>query len=159
VAVAEPIETTCLRGGIALRMVGGSDPAMRQVADLCYETLHRPFGVSRNDEWNETDPFSTHFLAMDGDRVVGYTRLLVQGEAGHVRQVAVDPAYRCRGIAGALVQSAVKRARDLGLPRAFLNARERAVGVYERVGFRVTAGPFRMGRTYLKHVRMEMPLR
>ena len=45
--------------GITIRIVDGTDPVLRSVADLCYETLHRPFGVSRNDVWNETDPAST----------------------------------------------------------------------------------------------------
>jgi ribosomal protein S18 acetylase RimI-like enzyme len=143
--------------GVVVRVVDGRDPIMRAVADLCYETLHRPFGVERNDAWNETDPRSTHFAAMDGDRLVGYVRLIADGGA-HVRQVAVVPSHRFRGIASALVAAAVARARELGLPVAFLNARSNAVGMYERLGFRVTAGPFRMGRTYLEHVRMELPL-
>jgi ribosomal protein S18 acetylase RimI-like enzyme len=145
--------------GIVLLQVPATDPVLRQVRDLCYETLHRPFGVTRNDAWNEADPASTHIVALDDDRLAGYVRLIVEGGAGHVRQVSVVPAYRARGIASDLVVCAVARARELGLPLVFLNARERAVGVYERVGFRVTEGPFRMGRTYLPHVRMEMPLR
>jgi ribosomal protein S18 acetylase RimI-like enzyme len=145
--------------GIELVRVSGTDPVMRQVAGLCYETLHRPFGVSRNDAWNDTDPCSTHFVAVEGGRLAGYARLIADGHEGHVRQVAVDPAYRFRGVGVALVGAAVAQAREQGLDAAFLNARERAVGLYERVGFRVTTGPFRMGRTYLKHMRMEMPLR
>jgi ribosomal protein S18 acetylase RimI-like enzyme len=146
-------------GRVVLRAVSGTDPVMRQVADLCYETLHRPFGVSRNDHWNETDPRSTHFVAMDGERLVGYTRLIVEPTGAHVRQVAVDAAYRFRGLASSLVDAAVAEAMRQGVSIAYLNAREHAVGLYERAGFRVVEGPFRMGRTYLKHVRMEMPLR
>ena len=145
--------------GIDVLQVPATDPVLRQVRDLCYETLHRPFGVTRNDAWNEVDPASTHIVALDGDRLAGYVRLIIEGGAGHVRQVSVVPEYRSRGVASDLVVCAVARARELGLPLAFLNARQRAVGLYERAGFRVTEGPFRMGRTYLPHVRMEMPLR
>jgi ribosomal protein S18 acetylase RimI-like enzyme len=145
--------------GISILQVPATDPVLPQVRDLCYATLHRPFGVTRNDAWNEADPASTHIVALDGDRLAGYVRLIVEGGAGHVRQVSVVPEYRSRGVASDLVVCAVARARELGLPLAFLNARQRAVGLYERVGFRVTEGPFRMGRTYLPHVRMEMPLR
>lgn len=158
-AVSGASAASALPDGVIMRVVAGTDPLMRQVADLCYETLHRPFGVSRNDGWNETDPLSTHIVVVDGERLVGYVRLVVDGRGGHVRQVAVASAYRCRGIASALVGAAVARARELGLGSAFLNARERAVRIYERAGFRVTGGPFRMGRTYLKHVRMELTLR
>lgn len=144
--------------GIVIGMVDGTDPVLRGVADLCYETLHRPFGVSRNDAWNETDPASTHVVALDGDRLAGYVRLIVERGGGHVRQVTVEPAYRRRGIASDLVAAALERAREIDLPFAFLNARENAVGMYRRLGFRVVEGPFRMGRTYLKHVRMELVL-
>lgn len=145
-------------GAIMVREVTGTDPVMRDVATLCYETLHRPFGVCRDDTWNETDPGSSHFVAMDGDRLAGYTRLLVENGLGHVRQVAVDRGYRCHGVASTLVERAVARASELGLPVAYLNARANAVRLYERLGFTIVSGPFRMGRTYLPHVRMQRPL-
>lgn len=145
--------------GVAIRIVPGSDPVLRHVADLCYETLHRPFGVPRNDAWNELDPASTHFVALEGERLVGYARLIAEQGGAHVRQVAVVPSHRRRGVANDLVGAAIAHAGDgLRLPFAFLNARADAVGLYRRLGFRVTAGPFRMGRTYLPHVRMERSL-
>jgi ribosomal protein S18 acetylase RimI-like enzyme len=144
--------------GVVLCVVDGTDPVMRAVADLCYETLHKPFGVSRNDHWNETDPASTHIVALDEGRLVGYVRVIVEAGGAHLRQVVVSPGYRRRGIAASLVMCALARASELGVPSAFLNARANAVGIYERLGFRVVGGPFRMGRTYVKHVRMERPL-
>lgn len=144
---------------LVVRTVDAADPVLFLVRDLCYETLHRPFGVERNDAWNESDPASTHFVLLDGERLAGYARLIREGGGAHVRQVVVDPSYRRRGVAGALMAAALAHARESGLPYAFLNAREHAVGLYERLGFRVTQGPFRMGRTYLPHVRMELPLR
>jgi ribosomal protein S18 acetylase RimI-like enzyme len=145
--------------GIVVREVTGTDPVLLRVRDLCYETLHLPFGVTRNDAWNEADPRSTHIVAMDGDRLAGYVRLILEDGGGHVRQVTVSPDYRCRGLASDLVARAVLLAREMELPFAFLNARARAVGLYQRIGFRITDGPFRMGRTFLPHVRMELPLR
>jgi len=144
---------------VEIRSVPGDDPVLMQVRDLCYEALHRPFGVPRNDEWNENDPASTHLVAVEGGRAVGYVRLIDEHGLGHVRQVVVAPSHRGRGLASDLVSCAVDTAVERGFPLAFLNARERAVGVYARQGFRVVQGPFRMGRTYLKHVRMELPLR
>lgn len=147
--------------GVELRYIRGDDPLMRDVADLCYETLHRPFDVSRNDEWNNLDPGSTHLVALQDGRVVGYARLLLEDvDWGHVRQVAVYPEARGRGIGSALVSELVEEARRKGLPHVFLNARLTAVGLYERQGFAVVSpAPFRMARTYLPHVRMEMDLR
>ena len=148
-----------LRAELELRVVRGDDPVMRRVADLCYEALHRPFGVPRNDCWNELDPASVHLVALDGERVAGYARLLFEGRWAHVRQVSVDPAYRHRGIASTLVTALVDEARRCGADGVYLNARSRAAGMYERLGFHTAGVVFRMPRTWLPHVRMEQPLR
>jgi GNAT superfamily N-acetyltransferase len=144
---------------IVLRFVSGDDPLMRRVAELCYETLHRPFGVERNDSWGEMDPESVHLVALDGERLAGYARLLFEGRWGHVRQVTVRAGYRRRGIASSLVKTLTDEARRHGSDGVYLNARRRAAGMYERLGFRVVGGTFRMPRTWLPHVRMELPLR
>jgi len=132
---------------------------MREVAGLCYETLHRPFGVVRCDSWNETDPASTHFVALEGETLAGYARLLREGPSGHIRQVTVHPAYRRRGIGAQLVGAVLDRARAEGLAGVYLNARLPAVPMYGRLGFRVTGNEFRMPRTWLRHVRMVQRLR
>lgn len=147
------------RPQINIRTVSADDPILLCVRDLCYETLHRPFGVSRNDSWNEGDPNSTHIVALAGDRLAGYVRVIASGDAAQIRQVAVAEAFRHQGIATMLVSAAIERARELGANVAFLHARARAVSMYARLGFRVTEGPFRMGRTYLAHVRMDLRLR
>jgi ribosomal protein S18 acetylase RimI-like enzyme len=144
---------------VVLRYIAADDPLMLDVADLCYETLHRPFNVSRNDDWDNGDPGSTHLVALVGERLVGYARLLVESDWGHVRQVAVYEEHRGRGIGSALVGEAVALARRKGLRRVYLNARLTAVGLYERQGFRVVSpAPFPMPRTFLPHVRMETAL-
>ena len=156
--MAAPVDAWCRDDGVVIRVVDGADPLMHDVAELCYHTLHRPFGVSRQSAWNETDPASTHLAALDGDTLVGYARLIAEGGGAHIRQVVVAHAYRRRSIAADLVSCALTRARTQGLPFAFLNARANAVGLYERLGFAIVGAPFRMGRTYLPHVRMETQL-
>jgi N-acetylglutamate synthase-like GNAT family acetyltransferase len=74
-----------------------------------------------------------------------------------VRQVAVTSTMRGRGLGSALVAATLDSARRQGLPRAYLNARLDAVGLYQRAGFRVVSPePFPLPRTYLPHVRMEL---
>lgn len=145
--------------GIILRVVDGEDPIMRRVAEQCYEALHRPFGVVRSDSWNETDPSSTHLVALDGEHLVGYARLLREGATGHLRQVIVDPAYRRRRIGAQLVGVLLDQLRSEGFAIVYLNARLPAVPMYRRLGFRVAGNEFRMPRTWLRHVRMEQRLR
>ncbi|MDO8963276.1 MAG: GNAT family N-acetyltransferase [Coriobacteriia bacterium] len=154
-----PAHTAPLVDGLPIVVLDGADPLMRQVADLCYETLHRPFGVSRSDAWDEMDPASTHLAVIDAGRLAGYARLIVEGPWAHLRQVVVAPEHRRRGIATAVINTAVDTARARGLEGAYLNARYAAVPLYERLGFRVVSEGFRMPRTWLPHVRMEQHLR
>lgn len=148
-----------LPDGTILREIAGGDPEMRRIADLCYETLHRPYGVVRNDAWNETDPASVHVVAMRDGRIVAYARLIAGDRWSHVRQVLVEPGHRGAGLASAIVAELVELARERGDAGVYLHARRRAVRMYERLGFRVVGETFRMPRTWLPHVRMERPFR
>ncbi len=158
-APGSPEGLASLASLVELRYVPGDDPLMVQVLDLCYETLHRPFDVSRNDDWGNEDPGSSHLVALADGKVVGYGRLLVEGDWGHIRQVAVYDEWRGMGIGSWIVHALVELASDKGLPHIYLNARLTAVSLYERRGFIVVSPvPFPMPRTFLPHVRMEMEL-
>lgn len=135
-------------------------PLLDQASGLRYEVLHAPFGVSRDDDWNDGDPASTHLVVVVGDDVVGYGRLIADTEerTGQIRQIAVNPAWERRGIGTALIRALLDSARGRGMTDVWLNARLTAVPFYEKLGFKVTSGTFRSPRTYLPHVRMDRAL-
>ncbi|MCX8006966.1 MAG: GNAT family N-acetyltransferase [Coriobacteriia bacterium] len=136
--------------------VAPHDARMRAVCDLRHEVLMAPFGVPRDDDWGDDDPASSHLLALEGERVVGYVRLIVRGEEAQLRHVAVAFDRQRSGVGTALVEEACRRAAELGAGVVHLNARLPAVGFYQRLGFIVTSDePFSTGRTGLPHVRME----
>jgi N-acetylglutamate synthase-like GNAT family acetyltransferase len=140
-----------------LRWLSPTDPLMRQVDDLRFEVLFEPFGVPRNDMWNDAHP-DVHRLAAieDGDTVVGYSCLLVEGREGQVRQVSVAFDRQRSGIGRALMLETERHARALGLRRLYLNARLKAEPFYHRLGWTTLPGaPFHSGRTGLLHVAME----
>jgi ribosomal-protein-alanine N-acetyltransferase len=68
----------------------------------------------------------------------GYICVWVVGEELHVNNLAVDPRWRRRGIAGALLEAALDHGRLQGARRAFLEVRASnmaAQGLYRRYGF------------------------
>lgn len=132
-------------------------PLFEVANDLRFHVLHEPFGVTRDDQWNDEDPLSHHVVALaDGD-LIGYARLIEQdGGLGQVRQVCVAPAWERRRVGTALIQRALELAADLGLAPVWLNARVTAIPFYERLGFVVVSEVFATPRTYLPHVRMEL---
>jgi ribosomal-protein-alanine N-acetyltransferase len=70
--------------------------------------------------------------------VTGYICAWVVGDEFHINNLAVDPRWRRRGIAGALLRAAMERARVRGARCAFLEVRASNVGaqaLYRRHGF------------------------
>lgn len=57
-------------------------------------------------------------------------------EYGYVTNVYVEPAWRSCGIGGALVEEAVRQAREQGLEFLIVWPSEASVAFYERAGFR-----------------------
>ena len=139
----------------SLRYVPYDWPDLAQAVDLRYTVLQEPFGVERDDDWNDEDPRSRHLVAVARDgRVIGYARLIVNGDA-QIRQVAVDPEWRGAGVGSALIRTLVRTAECDGFSEIWLNARVPAIGFYERLGFEAVGDVFNTGRTDIPHRRME----
>lgn len=70
--------------------------------------------------------------------VAGYICVWTVGDELHINNVAVDPRWRRRGIAGALLEAALEHGRLRGARRAFLEVRVSNVAaqaLYRRYGF------------------------
>ena len=85
-------------------------------------------------------PYVRYFAAKDGDgQVVGTLGLrLIAGE-GEITNVAVLPRWRGLGIAGRMMEAALREGGENGLEAYTLEVRasnRAAIAVYERYGFR-----------------------
>ena len=108
----------------------------------------------------DDDPGTVHLAAVDDDdAVVGILALLPDGDAGvRLRSMAVEPSMQGAGVGRALVEAAVERLRAEGVTRVWCNARDTAVGFYERLGWTVTGPGFVDEVTHLPHHPMELLL-
>ena len=84
---------------------------------------------------NPQDIFYGYFLE-DGT-LAGTNHLNVCGDNGGIHEVAVRPEYRGRGLATALMQTAVEDARQAGCRMMSLQASSMGEPVYRRLGFQV----------------------
>jgi ribosomal protein S18 acetylase RimI-like enzyme len=85
------------------------------------------------------------WIAFDGERAVGSASLMLLpalpriGQAvphdGRVRNVYVDPEYRRRGVALALMREALAEAERLRVDRLVLGTSDQGRPLYERLGF------------------------
>ena len=81
----------------------------------------------------------TLFLATDRGEVVAYALVFPHGARGDVRQIAVDPAWRRRGIGRRLMAEVAERLRAAGCSEWRLEVRHdnaAALALYERAGMR-----------------------
>ena len=75
-----------------------------------------------------------------GRRVVGYLCLWEIGHEIHITNLAVDPGFRRRGVARALLGQTIEGARRSGVELVFLEVRPtnvEALALYESFGFSV----------------------
>lgn len=91
----------------------------------------------------ELEDHLAHFVVAEaGERVVGCGGLEAYGEAGLVRSIAVEEAWRGRGLGRRLTERVLARAASLGLRRLCLFTMG-APNFFARFGFReVTLGDF-----------------
>jgi GNAT superfamily N-acetyltransferase len=100
-----------------------------------------------------------HLAAEDDGTLVGIVTLIADGDAGvRLRSMAVDPAWQGTGVGRMLVEAAVERLRAAGVRRMWCNARDTALGFYERLGWTVTGPGFIDDVTELPHHPMELLL-
>jgi len=144
---------------VELKFITPQDPLFAQVERLRWDVLIEPFELTGEVTWDDDDPHSSHLAAVAGDRVLGYARLIEQGDVAQIRHVAVLPEERSAGLGTVLMAALVADARRRGLMQVWLNSRMPAVRFYERLGFRRVGETFYTPVVHLEHVRMELPLR
>ena len=82
--------------------------------------------------------------------LAGYVCVWVVGDEAHINNIAVDPRWRRRGIATALLDAALDHGRVRGARRAFLEVRASnlaAQALYQQFGFQ----PAGVRKNYYDH--------
>jgi ribosomal protein S18 acetylase RimI-like enzyme len=123
--------------------VAHASAAYDSLVELRREVLRRPLGLDFTAAQLAVEGGQLHLGAWDGERAVGCLALLMGGaREARMRQVAVAPDARGRGIGRLLVAESEAEARRRGAARMTLHARQSAVAFYERLGYRVEGEPF-----------------
>ncbi len=120
--------------------------------------LRAPLGLGGlSDGERAQEPAATHLACLLEGRVVG-TLLLsdVEPRVVRMRQVAVLPELRGRGLGALLVHAAEALCTERGARLLFAHAREGVVPFYERLGYRVVGEPF--VEVTIPHRRVEKEL-
>jgi ribosomal protein S18 acetylase RimI-like enzyme len=103
-------------------------------------------------------PGTFHLAAEDDGAVVGIVSFVPRDDGWQLRSMAVEPAYERQGIGRLLVDAGVERLRAAGATRVWCNARDVAIGFYERLGWRICGPGFVQEELGIPHHPMELLL-
>jgi len=127
--------------------IGGFHAALDDVArERAYLTFLEapPIELARKFIGQSIAKGHPHFVALDGDRVVGWCDVTPRDRPatrhGGVLGIGVLPEWRGRGVGGALIGRALEASRAFPLARVELAVRAdnaRAIALYRKVGFAI----------------------
>lgn len=133
----EPKESYDLNDTIRLRTMTLDDvEEVHQVETVCFPT---PW--SQQAFVNEVlhNQFATYFVAVDGEKVIGYIGCWVVIDDANITNIGVLPDYRGNKIGEALLKTAMELARLKRATRMSLEVRVSntvAQNLYEKLGFK-----------------------
>ncbi len=105
--------------------------------------LRIPLGLRWDPADRPAEVQDTHIVAVEEDEIIGVMVLTpVDERTVRMRQVAVNPEIRSRGIGSQMVRFAKNWAKENGIHKIILHAREGAVEFYKRLDYQVTSDVF-----------------
>ncbi len=111
---------------------------------LRWEILRKPWKQPVGSEKDAFEDQAIHLMAIDDkDEVLGVCRLQKNSDTeGQIRFMAVSENAQGKGIGKMLINAAEKKAKDLGLNRIILQARENAVPFYKACKYQIVEKTF-----------------
>lgn len=135
-----------------------SDGFYQQERELRNRILLRPIGVP-DFGWEMKDKESEHFVAVEGETVVGCVILNIDintPTSGRLMQMAVDDNLQGKGIGKQLVMVLTHFAKQKGLKEITCHARKDVVSFYSKLGFVVYGKTFEEAGILHEHMRIDL---
>ena len=132
-----------------------SPEEFKQYYRLRYHILRAPWGEPEGSEVDDIEDQCFHIMVMDDEKTVGIGRLQYNSvEQAQIRYMAVDEAYERQGIGRMIIDALEQEAAKNTIQTIVLDAREPAVGFYEKLGYGIE------GKSYvlfaeIQHYRMK----
>lgn len=138
---------------MSVRTADWHDPCDRQALEsIRREVFVEEQGVSIEEEMDSLDATSQHLLAISHDSEwLGCARVVSTGQIG---RMAVRKGFRGQGIGGALMEAAIKCARQQQASPIFLHAQRHAENFYAQFGFTSQGEAF--DEAGIDHIKMEL---
>ncbi|HBO71256.1 MAG TPA: GNAT family N-acetyltransferase [Acinetobacter sp.] len=109
--------------------------------------------IPEQDEWDDQDAISQHFVVYDHNQPIATARLLANNSVG---RVAVLKAYRGQGIGRLIMLQIIAYAQAQKRPSLQLSSQVHAISFYEKLGFSIQGDEY--DECGIPHIEMVMPI-
>ncbi len=108
-----------------------------QYYQLRWQILRKPWHQVLGSEQDELEKYSIHRMVIDeDDNVLAVGRLEKGlGQQGQIRYMAVDDKAQGQGLGQQIISELEIQANRLGMKEVCLNARDNALGFYQKLGY------------------------
>jgi N-acetylglutamate synthase-like GNAT family acetyltransferase len=136
-----------------------SEQEWKAYFELRWQILRAPWNQPQGSEKDELETSAWHVAAfIDNHKLIATGRLhKINKTDGQIRYMAVSEAYQSQGIGCLILKALESQARQEGLNKIVLNARESAVDFYQKQGYQVAGREHTLFGS-IHHFRMEKSL-
>ncbi len=136
-----------------------NETEFRRYYQLRWQLLRAPWKQPKGSETDDIEDLCFHIMALDKEeKVIAIARLQFNsGTEAQIRYMAVSPSYERQGIGRALINTLEQRAKKSSHKKIILDAREPAVGFYEKLGYRIIEKSYLLFDE-IQHFRMSKTL-
>lgn len=107
--------------------------------------------IPEEEEWDDQDMISDHFVVYDQDQPIATARLLQNNSVG---RVAVLKAYRGQGIGRMIMLEIIRQAHQQDLKFLHLSSQVHAISFYEKLGFSIQGDAY--DECGIPHIKMQL---
>lgn len=132
-----------------------TDEELQHYFHFRWQWLREPWGYPEGSEKDEYETVSEHRIVKSGSgQIVACGRVhLNTSEEAQIRHIAVDKAYRRKGVGQIILDALEQVARDLGADRAVTNSRESSIDFFSARGFTILDdAPLELGKLKRKQM-------
>jgi N-acetylglutamate synthase-like GNAT family acetyltransferase len=128
---------------MALMQIEHGSPRYQQMVQLRDEVLRKPLGLTFSPEQLDAEKNDILIGAFEDGRILGCCILTpINQDTIKLRQMAVSKKQQHKGIGYSIMQFAENLARDKGFKLITMNARDTAIGFYQKMGYQVVGDEF-----------------
>lgn len=128
---------------MALKQIDYGSSEYKQMVKLRDAILRKPLGLSFSSEELAREKEDILLGAFDEEEILACCLLTkMDNDTLKLRQMAVQNNLQGKGIGASLMSFAETLARDKGYKKLTMNARDSAIGFYEKFGYRIKGDEF-----------------